>query len=122
LQAAGFDVSGARDLDGDMLRRAFRDFIDKARQAGPDSVAMVYFSGYGLQFEGENYVVPKLQADQIVDYKTKLSGASPDEAKARLDALETIVADLSPRLLSEEQSRKLISILSTDPGRAIITL
>jgi uncharacterized caspase-like protein len=58
LQAAGFDVSGARDLDGDSLRRAFRDFVDKARQAGPDSVAMVYFAGYGLQFEGENYIVP----------------------------------------------------------------
>ncbi|MBV9287863.1 MAG: caspase family protein, partial [Hyphomicrobiales bacterium] len=58
LQAAGFDVSGARDLDGDSLRRAFRDFIDKAREAGPDSVAMVYFAGYGLQFEGENYLVP----------------------------------------------------------------
>ena len=58
LQAAGFDVTGARDLDGDSLRRAFRDFVDKARQTGPDTVAMVYFAGYGLQFEGENYVVP----------------------------------------------------------------
>src|SRR5215471_2446410 len=30
LQAAGFDVVGARDLDQDTLRRAFRDFFDKA--------------------------------------------------------------------------------------------
>ena len=35
LQAAGFDVSGARDLNGDALRGAFRDFVGKARQAGP---------------------------------------------------------------------------------------
>src|SRR5262249_4949491 len=27
LQAAGFDVVGARDLDQDSLRRAFRDFV-----------------------------------------------------------------------------------------------
>src|SRR6195256_5675190 len=58
LQAAGFDVSGARDLDQDSLRRAFRDFLDKASAAGPDAVAFIYLSGYGLQLEGENYFVP----------------------------------------------------------------
>ena len=35
LQAAGFDVSGARDLDGDTLRGAFRDFMKKAEDAAP---------------------------------------------------------------------------------------
>jgi len=58
LQAAGFDVAGARDLDQDSLRRAFRDFLEKATAAGPDTVAFVYMSGYGLQLEGENYFVP----------------------------------------------------------------
>jgi uncharacterized caspase-like protein len=58
LQAAGFDVVGARDLDQDSLRRAFRDFLDKASTAGPDTVAFIYFGGYGLQLEGENYLVP----------------------------------------------------------------
>src|SRR5207253_2554802 len=42
LQAAGFDVSGARDLDQESLRRAFRDFIDKAAAAGPATVAYLY--------------------------------------------------------------------------------
>jgi len=36
LQAAGFDVLGARDLDQDTLRRTFRDFLDKASASGPD--------------------------------------------------------------------------------------
>jgi uncharacterized caspase-like protein len=58
LQAAGFDVVGARDLDQDSLRRAFRDFLEKATNSGPDTVAFIYVSGYGLQLEGENYVVP----------------------------------------------------------------
>jgi uncharacterized caspase-like protein len=57
LQAAGFDVVGARDLDQDALRRSFRDFLDKAG-SGPDTVAFIYFAGYGLQLEGENYLVP----------------------------------------------------------------
>src|SRR6266568_261575 len=57
LQAAGFDVVGARDLDQDSLRRALRDFLEKAAAAGPDTVAFVYLAGHGLQLEGENYVV-----------------------------------------------------------------
>src|SRR6202165_4099526 len=58
LQAAGFDVVGARDLDGDTLRRSFRDFIQKAETAGPGTVAMVYLAGYGMQLAGENYFIP----------------------------------------------------------------
>src|ERR1700745_3814087 len=49
LQAAGFDVVGARDLDSDTLRRSLRDFMQKAEASGPDTVAMVYLSGYGMQ-------------------------------------------------------------------------
>src|SRR5258707_11476741 len=58
LQAAGFDVVGARDLDGDTLRRSFRDFIQKAEASGPGTVAMVYLAGYGIQIAGENYFIP----------------------------------------------------------------
>jgi uncharacterized caspase-like protein len=58
LQAAGFDVVGARDLDQDALRRAMRDFLSKASNPGPDTVAFIYLSGYGLQLEGENYFLP----------------------------------------------------------------
>src|SRR6202048_1701306 len=58
LQAAGFDVVGARDLDGDTLRRSFRDFIQKAEASGPGTVAMVYLAGYGVQLAGENYFIP----------------------------------------------------------------
>jgi uncharacterized caspase-like protein len=58
LQAAGFDVMGARDLDEDLLRQTFRDFTASVAKAGPDAVAAVYFAGYGLQFEGENYLLP----------------------------------------------------------------
>jgi len=58
LQAAAFDVIGARDLDQEGLRRAFRDFLDKASASGPDTVAVIYLSGYALQLEGENYFLP----------------------------------------------------------------
>ncbi|RTL54528.1 MAG: caspase-like domain-containing protein [Bradyrhizobiaceae bacterium] len=58
LQAAGFDVVGARDLDGNTLRSSFHDFVEKAQASGPDTVAFVYISGYGVQLAGENYFIP----------------------------------------------------------------
>jgi uncharacterized caspase-like protein len=58
LQSAGFEVTGARDLDEALLRRAFREFADKVANAGPAAIVVVYFAGDGLQFEGKNYLVP----------------------------------------------------------------
>jgi uncharacterized caspase-like protein len=58
LQAAGFDVVGARDLDQKSLQTAFRDFLDKATAAGPDMQAFVYLAGRGVQYNGDNFFVP----------------------------------------------------------------
>ncbi len=69
LQAAGFDVIGARDLDGDTLRKSFRDFIQKAEASGPDTVAMVYLAGYGVQLAGENYFIP---VDSTIEHDTDI--------------------------------------------------
>ncbi|HXD50312.1 MAG TPA: caspase family protein, partial [Burkholderiales bacterium] len=85
LQAAAFDVIGARDLDQEGLRRAFRDFLDKASASGPDTVAVIYLSGYALQLEGENYFLPidaKIARDtdviaegvRLSDYLRSLAG------------------------------------------------
>ena len=85
LQAAGFDVVGARDLDQDSLRHAFRDFLDKASTSGPDTVALVYLAGYGLQLEGENYFVP-------VDAKIATPSAVPVEAVRISDLTKPLAA------------------------------
>ena len=76
LQAAGFDVAGARDLDQDSLRRAFRDFLEKATNSGPDTVAFIYVSGYGLQLEGENYFVP-IDAKMLGLWQPVTASATP---------------------------------------------
>ncbi len=97
LQAAGFDVTGARDLDGEALRAAFRDFLDKAQASGPDTVAFVYLSGYGAQLDGENYFVPvdaniaaapdvAVEALRISDYTKRLAGLSLKASFVVLDA------------------------------------
>ncbi|HXL69243.1 MAG TPA: caspase family protein, partial [Xanthobacteraceae bacterium] len=58
VRNAGYDLVEARDADETLLRQTVRDFLDKVAAAGPDAVAFVYLSGYGLQFEGDNYFVP----------------------------------------------------------------
>ena len=42
LQAAGFTVTGARNLDQATLRESFREFLGQVAAAGPDAVALVY--------------------------------------------------------------------------------
>ena len=67
LREAGFDVTGAADLDQDALRHALRDFVAKAQQAGPNAIVFVYLSGRGLQYAGQNYFVP---VDAVVQRET----------------------------------------------------
>jgi uncharacterized caspase-like protein len=97
LQAAGFDVAGARDLDGEALRAAFRDFLDKAQASGPDTVAFVYLAGYGAQLDGENYFVPvdakivaaqdvAVEALRVSDYTKRLAGLPLKASFIILDA------------------------------------
>jgi uncharacterized caspase-like protein len=97
LQAAGFDVTGARDLDGESLRSAFHDFLDKAQASGPDKVAFVYLAGYGVQLDNENYFVPvdakitsasdvAAEALRISDYTKRLAGLPLKASFIVLDA------------------------------------
>src|ERR1700720_3438351 len=84
LTAAGFTVTGARNLDQATLRESIREFLGQVAAAGPDAVALVYLAGIGLQFNGENYFVPvdadiqrdvdvPLQAIRISDFTQPLA-------------------------------------------------
>ncbi len=58
LAQAGFAVTALADADATLLRRTIADFAAKARAAGPTVVLAVYVSGYGLQYAGENWLIP----------------------------------------------------------------
>jgi len=85
LQAAGFDVVGARDLDQKSVREALRDFLDKANAAGPDMQAFVYFSGRGLQYAGDNFLVP-------IDARIARASDAPIEAVKLSDFTHALAA------------------------------
>ena len=58
LKVASFDVTLANDLGQSDLRRAIRDFASKVASKGPDTIALVYYAGHGVQVDGENFLVP----------------------------------------------------------------
>lgn len=125
LQAAGFDVIGARDLNEDALRKALRDFVDKAAASGPDTVALLYLAGYGLQLEGENYFAPVdlrvntaadvgLRALRISDYAKSLA-ALP--LKARFVILDG--ARRSPFTVPDKPLAGGPALTEAEPGSLI---
>jgi uncharacterized caspase-like protein len=132
LQAAGFDVTGARDLDEDSLRHAFRDFGEKAAAAGPDTVAFVYFAGYGLQFEGENYLIPiganitrdgdiPSKATRVSDYVKSLAASGLKASVVVLDAARANPFTLSGAPLASgfalyEPDSRMILAYNAAPG------
>ena len=80
LAQAGFAVTALADADAPLLRRATADFAAKARAAGPGVVLVVYVSGYGLQYAGENWLVPvgaKIDgADDVPEVAVRLAELS----------------------------------------------
>jgi hypothetical protein len=58
LNKAGFEVTSAIDLTQNDMIRVVQDFSSKVAARGPNSVAMVYYAGHGVQLAGENYLVP----------------------------------------------------------------
>jgi hypothetical protein len=52
------------------------------------------------------------------EYKNKLSGASPDEAKARIEALERRLIQVEPRRLAAEQREIIVRVLRSALGEA----
>jgi len=97
LTTAGFDVTGAANLDQEGIRLAFKDFLGKVKAAGPHTITFVYLAGYGLQYAGDNFFVPvdatlerdtdvPVEAIRIADYTRALAGLPLDGRIFVLDA------------------------------------
>jgi uncharacterized caspase-like protein len=55
LQRAGFDVEVAENLTKDAMRHALDRFYGKIK---PGTVTLVFFSGYGIQSNRQNFLIP----------------------------------------------------------------
>jgi hypothetical protein len=85
LTNAGFDVTAAPDLSQSDMRLTISDFAAKVAASGPDTVALVFYAGHGLQIDGENYLVP-------VDVDPKREADIPLQAVRLNDLMNTLGA------------------------------
>ena len=55
LKRDGFSVEVGENLTGEAMRRAFERFYGKVK---PGSVALIFFSGFGVQSSRQSYMIP----------------------------------------------------------------
>lgn len=85
LGNAGFKVTTAPNLSQNDMRQTVSDFAAKVAASGPDTVALVFYAGHGLQIDGENYLVP-------IDVDPKREADIPLQAVRLNDVLNTLGA------------------------------
>lgn len=85
LAESGFEVLTAADLSQNELRTKVGDFAAKVAEKGPDTVALVFYAGHGLQIDGENFLVP-------VDVDPKRETDIPLQAVRLNDVLNTLAS------------------------------
>jgi hypothetical protein len=97
LSGAGFQVLQAVDLEQKAMLRTINRFAKLVAVSGPDTVALVFYAGHGLQLDGENYLVPvdaviqreadvPLQAMRLADLMNSLSSMPMKTLIVMLDA------------------------------------
>src|SRR5215469_10397131 len=85
LGDAGFEVTTANNLSRDEMNQTVGDFASHIAAKGPDTVALVFYAGHGLQIDGENYLVP-------VDVDPKREADIPLQAVRLNDVLNTLAS------------------------------
>lgn len=83
LKRQGFDVDVGENLSGDAMRRAFDKLYTRVK---PGSVALVFFSGYGIQSGRQSYMIP-VDAQIWTEPDVRRDGVS----------LETVLGELNSR-------------------------
>jgi hypothetical protein len=83
LGDAGFDVLAAPDLSQNELREKVSEFAARIAAKGPDTVALVFYAGHGMQIDGENFLIP-------VDVDPKREADIPLQAVRLNDVLNTL--------------------------------
>jgi hypothetical protein len=90
LGDAGFVVTTAADLSQNDLRQTVGEFAASIVAKGPDTTALVFYAGHGIQVDGENYLIP-------VDVDPKRETDIPLQAVRLNDVLNTLTSVPSKR-------------------------
>jgi hypothetical protein len=85
LNSAGFEVVEATDLTQNDMIKVVQDFSARVQSHGPNTVAMVYYAGHGMQLAGENYLVP-------IDAKISSANDLVNDSVRLVDVMATLDA------------------------------
>jgi len=93
LQSLGFEVIHRENASQQMMEEALRTFTQKL---GADTVGLFYFSGHGVQYRGENYLIPTsvttLTAPSV-KYKSVAAGYVLAEMEQAANTTNIIILD-----------------------------
>jgi hypothetical protein len=83
LKRAGFEVTVGENLTGEAMRRSINALYDKIK---PGGIAMIFFSGYGIQSGRQSFMIP-------------VDGAIWDEKDVRRDgiSLDSVLSEMNSR-------------------------
>jgi carboxyl-terminal processing protease len=98
LQQVGFQVLSVEDADHAELNRTIEALSTLLDKAGPETTALVYYAGKGVQIEGRAYILPT-----NASWKGPLSA---DQQGVAVDAILTVMARAKTRLLFFDASRR----------------
>jgi hypothetical protein len=116
LNSAGFEVVAATDLGQNDMLRVVQDFSARVSAHGPNTVAMVYYAGHGVQLAGENYLVP---VDAKVSNPTELVNNSVRLVDV-MSTLETIPSRMRIVILDACRNNPFPDVNDAGRGLAIV--
>src|SRR5438105_7120557 len=132
LTSIGFEIIEGADVNSSDMRRLFGEFLQRVNAAGPDAIAFIYYNGYALQFEGDNYLIPvdaqlnrdseiPIQGIRLFDLLRPLADTPAAAKIVVLDATRPLpfqiqVGQLAPGLAAIESAPGMLFAFSSAPG------
>jgi uncharacterized caspase-like protein len=83
LEQLGFAVTVLTDQSQAQMKASIAQFSQAVTVAGPDTIAMLYYAGHGVQIDGTNYLIP-------VDANVQTAGDVVLGAVSASDLLKTL--------------------------------
>src|SRR5947209_16508206 len=132
LTSIGFEIIEGADVNSSDLRRLFGEFLQKVNAGGPGTIAFIYYNGYALQFEGDNYLIPvdaqlnrdseiPIQGIRLFDLLRPLADTPAAAKIVVLDATRPLPfqiqgGQLAPGLGAIESAPDMLVAFSSAPG------
>jgi len=122
LSRRGFDVEVGKNLNKEAMQRALVDFYAKIK---PGSTAVFFFSGFGIQSDRQNYLIP-VNAEIWSEADVRRDGYSIEEILNEMNGrgarAKIIILDASRRNPYEPRFRKVFAGLTpvASPGTLVM--